>query len=293
MRKNEFQEQGDGMRLLLIENDLSNGKVLRDVFALWGHDVHLCLSGSDLSDKLHGTDWHGVVTELAIPGMEKYQAISEVKKEMPWVPVIVLTESGTVKSAVKAIQNGADEFFIKPADIDQLKAILQQINANICRWERPDYLQRRLQDTSFEMQIQIEKLLHFMKKSKQDYQKSKSLQQSSLDSITEGILMVDDQGAVQLINTKMSQFLGIPDAAAVYEKSLFLEFPHLKSTELFRLFESAVYQKKSMTVDQFQFKTESKSSRKPVKISVAAINFSLKTGVFNGAIFIMKKGQGS
>ncbi len=156
------------MRLLLIENDLTHGKLLKDIFSLWGHDVGLCLSDKELSHHLQKSDWNGVVTELAIPGLEKYQVISKVKKEMPWVPVIVLTESASVKSAVRAIQMGADEFFIKPADINQLHAILDQINSNICKWEQTEYLRHRLKDTSRTMHFQLQKILHFLETTKSE-----------------------------------------------------------------------------------------------------------------------------
>ncbi len=150
------------MRLLLIENDSTYGKVLKDVFSLWGHDVSLCLSAKDVSDHLQENDWNGVVTELAIPGMEKYQIISRVKEQMPWVPVIVLTENGSVKSAVQAIQTGADEFFIKPADVNQLQVVLDRINTTMRQWEQSDYLQHHLKDTSLKLQIQIQKIFHLL-----------------------------------------------------------------------------------------------------------------------------------
>lgn len=156
------------MRLLLIENDLTHGRVLRDVFSLWGHEVGLCLSEKELSDHLHKSDWNGVITELDIPGLEKYQVISMVKREMPWVPVIVLTENASVKSAVRAIQTGADEFFVKPTDVNQLQAILDQINTKMSKWEQSDYLQRRLKDTSLKLQLQLQKIIHLLESNQKD-----------------------------------------------------------------------------------------------------------------------------
>ena len=279
------------MRLLLIEKDSTNGKVLKDVFSLWGYDVGLCLSAEELTAHLEETDWNGVVTELAIPGLGKYQAISRVKEEMPWVPVIVLTENGSVKSAVRAIKSGADEFFIKPADVNQLQSVLDQISENISEWQKTGYPGLNSKNAPPQFQRQLQKIFRLQETSQKDYQRLKMIQQSLLDTISDGILVIDDKGTVFLLNEKMAGFLGIPDAVSVYKKNLFKEFPGLKSSQLFHLFWETLRNKRSVKIRQFALANDSLLSSEFVEMEVAVINFHLKDSIFNGVIFIMKKGN--
>ncbi len=276
------------MKLLLIDNDSTHARVLQDVFSLWGHDVELCLSSEDLPHKLQKGDWHGVLTELAIPGMQKYEVISRVKKELPWVPIFVLTDSGSVKSAVRAIQSGADEFFIKPADLNQLKSLLLQISQNLDQWNQADYLRRRLQKTSIEMQLQIQQVLHFMRQTRNDVDRLQNIQHFSLENITEGILLLDGDGFVQLVNRKMLKYLEISETENIYEENLFALKPALKKTELVPVFESVLRQKKSVKFQHFVLR-EGKRQKKPVELAAAYIRFPLTMNPFTGVLFILKE----
>ncbi|NOY78557.1 MAG: response regulator [Calditrichaeota bacterium] len=280
------------MRLLLIENDSTHGKVLKDVFSLWGHDVGLCLSAKELSNHLQKSDWNGVVTELAIPGMEKYQVISRVKEEMPWVPVIVLTENGSIKSAVRAIQMGADEFFVKPLEVNQLQAVLGQISRNMRKWEETEYLQSDLKNTSRRMQFQLQKIYRLLERTRKDELKLRFIQRNSLNSISEGLLMLDETGIVYLLNDKMARFLGIPDAGSVNGKNLFQEIPELKATRLFQVFQDFLENQKGLKIDHFTLRDDPRSDCEPVELSIAGSRFNTKDSLFSGVIFIMKKGTG-
>ncbi len=276
------------MKLLLIDNDSTHARVLQDVFSLWGHDVELCLSSKDLPHKLQKGDWHGVLTELTIPGMQKYEVISRVKKELPWVPIFVLTDSGSVKSAVKAIQSGADEFFIKPADVNQLKSLLLQINQNLDQWNRADFLRRRLQKTSIEMQLQIQQVLHFMRQTRNDFDRLRGVQHFSLENISEGVLLLNSDGFVQLVNRKMLKYLGIPETENVYGENLFALRPELKKTELVTVFENVLRQKGNIEFKNFVLKEKEKKA-KPVELAAGFIRFPLSMTIFTGVLFILKE----
>ncbi len=282
------KNRGERMKLLLIDNDSTHARVLQDVFALWGHDVELCLSSEDLSHKLQKGDWHGVLTELSIPGMEKYEVITRVKEELPWVPIFVLTDSGSVKSAVRAIQSGADEFFIKPADVNQLKMLLLQIHRNLDQWNQADYLRHRLQKTSIEMQLQIQQVLHFMRQTRNDFNRLRSIQHFSLENISEGILLLNGEGIVQLVNRKMLHYLGIKDSENIYEENLFAVKPELKKSDLAMVYESVLRQKKNVKFQNFRLKEQDKKT-KPVELAAGYLRFPLMMNYFTGVLFILNE----
>lgn len=63
-----------------------------------------------------------VVTDLRMPGLTGMDVIRRLVREVPGVPVVVLTAFGTVESAVEAIRAGASDYLLKPVGIPQLRA---------------------------------------------------------------------------------------------------------------------------------------------------------------------------
>ncbi|MBI3830858.1 MAG: sigma-54-dependent Fis family transcriptional regulator [Planctomycetes bacterium] len=71
--------------------------------------------------------WDVVITDLRMPTMDGLQFLKEIKSRSPETDVILMTAYGTVKTAVEAMQLGAEDFLSKPFDIDELKLRLKRI----------------------------------------------------------------------------------------------------------------------------------------------------------------------
>ncbi|MGN0905552.1 MAG: sigma-54-dependent transcriptional regulator [Bullifex sp.] len=61
-----------------------------------------------------------VITDLRMPVLSGYDLLKRVSASFPTLPVIVLTGHGTIEDAVKAMQDGAIDFFTKPVDLDHI-----------------------------------------------------------------------------------------------------------------------------------------------------------------------------
>ncbi len=61
-----------------------------------------------------------MLSDVRMPGADGLQLLKAVKKMRPNMPCILLTAFGTVEQAVAAIKDGADDFLMKPIDLDQL-----------------------------------------------------------------------------------------------------------------------------------------------------------------------------
>jgi len=103
--------------------------------------------------------------------------------------------------------------------------------------------------------------------------------------------MVSETGIVYLLNDKMACFLGIPDAVFVNGKNLFQAFPELKSTRLFPVFQEFLKNQKGVRIDHFTLTDNLRSDIEPVELTIAGSRFSIEDSLFNGVIFIMKKGK--
>ena len=61
-----------------------------------------------------------VITDLRMPVMSGYELLNRAASTFPTLPIIVLTGHGSIEDAVKAMQDGAIDFFTKPVDLDHI-----------------------------------------------------------------------------------------------------------------------------------------------------------------------------
>lgn len=67
-----------------------------------------------------------VIMDVSFPGMDGITALSKIKEQYPSVEVIMLSGHGVVESALRGIQYGAFDYLMKPCDMKQLIAKVEQ-----------------------------------------------------------------------------------------------------------------------------------------------------------------------
>ena len=63
-----------------------------------------------------------VILDVKMPGMDGNDTLKEIKKLYPLVEVIMLTGHATVESAIEGMKQGAMDYLMKPCEMDQLMA---------------------------------------------------------------------------------------------------------------------------------------------------------------------------
>ena len=86
-----------------------------------------------------------VITDLMMPGIDGFGVLKAVKDMAPLTSVIILTGYGDMRSAIDALRLGADDFLLKPCDIEELVFRIRRC------LERRSLLQRLM-----EQKIQLE-----------------------------------------------------------------------------------------------------------------------------------------
>ena len=64
--------------------------------------------------------------DLKMPGMDGEETLKALKKEHPWMEVVILTGHGSIDSAVDCTQSGAHSYLQKPCDLEQLLEVLKE-----------------------------------------------------------------------------------------------------------------------------------------------------------------------
>lgn len=112
--------------LILVEDDGSLRGTLRRTFERRGHEVKEAGDLASLSEWLGGQetfDW--AVVDLGLPDGSGLDAISALRSSNPEIRIAVLTGYGSISSAVDAMRMGANDYLTKPADVDQILAVLE------------------------------------------------------------------------------------------------------------------------------------------------------------------------
>jgi DNA-binding NtrC family response regulator len=137
-------------KLLLVEDDEA---------ALFGYERYLAKSGyatksvtslTDARNAVLADRFDAIVLDLKLPDGNSLDWLPDLKREYPTLPVIVITGTSDIPTAVKATKNGAEDFLTKPVEMDDLVASLRK-SLEIGSLRKQALVKNRLvkQDTQF------------------------------------------------------------------------------------------------------------------------------------------------
>jgi putative two-component system response regulator len=114
----------DKGRILLVDDDPRNLKLLGAQIAPLGYELLTATSGEEALEVVHGTDVDLVILDIMMPGMNGFETCRRIKstEATRQLPVILLTALDDSDSRLKGIDSGADDFISKPANKEELFA---------------------------------------------------------------------------------------------------------------------------------------------------------------------------
>ena len=104
--------------VLIVDDDPTQRRLMRAVCEKAGYPVLQADSGESALDLLRsqqGVDIGLIMLDLRMPGLGGMETLKRAKNFREDLPVIVLTAQGGIDTVVEAMQNGATDFFVKPA----------------------------------------------------------------------------------------------------------------------------------------------------------------------------------
>lgn len=113
-------------RILIVDDDPEFADSLAEHLSGLGHSVKVAYDGQDGLDGFRAGAFHIVLTDLQMPGMDGMALLREIKRLDNRCVVVLITGFGTVKSAVKAIKEGAYDFITKPVKLDEVEVVVNR-----------------------------------------------------------------------------------------------------------------------------------------------------------------------
>jgi diguanylate cyclase (GGDEF)-like protein len=114
-------------RLLVVEDDLDIGNMLKIYFGGMDFDVDVAVRGSDALEKTKQVLPHLIVLDIMLPDIDGYEVCRNLRTNMrtSHIPVIFLTQKDERSDKLQGLELGADDYITKPFDIEELKLRVQ------------------------------------------------------------------------------------------------------------------------------------------------------------------------
>jgi DNA-binding response OmpR family regulator len=115
------------MRVLLAEDDLLLGDGLRAGLRQRGFQVDWVRDGAAAERELRAEPYAAAVLDLGLPLRDGMDVLAAVRAAGVTLPVLVLTARDAVADRVRGLDRGADDYVVKPVDLDELAARLRAL----------------------------------------------------------------------------------------------------------------------------------------------------------------------
>jgi len=115
------------MRLLLVEDDEILGDGLVAGLKMEGYAVDWLTNGKLADEALKLNAYELIVLDLNLPDMDGMSILKALRARKDETPVMVLTAKDTISDRVLGLDSGADDFVIKPFELDEVCARLRAL----------------------------------------------------------------------------------------------------------------------------------------------------------------------
>jgi diguanylate cyclase (GGDEF)-like protein len=115
------------MRLLIAEDQVHLGRLLKDMLSAWGYDSVVVNDGLSALEILSDADAPRLaLLDWIMPGLDGIQVCREVRKDAdrPYTYLVLVTGEGGKQEMLDGLDAGADDYLVKPIDAHELKARL-------------------------------------------------------------------------------------------------------------------------------------------------------------------------
>ena len=107
-------------QILLVEDDVNFGTVLRDYLQMNGYKVVLARNGLEGFEKFKKNEFDVCILDVMMPYKDGFTLAKEIRSKDKSIPVVFLTAKSMKDDVLKGYKIGADDYLTKPFDADIL-----------------------------------------------------------------------------------------------------------------------------------------------------------------------------
>jgi two-component system, OmpR family, response regulator len=118
------------MRLLVVEDQPKMRELLCRGLQQGGYAVDAVSDGPSALHQAMEGDYDAVLLDVMLPGMDGFEVLRRLREAESWTPVLMLTARDSVPDRVRGLDDGADDYLVKPFAFSEL---LSRVRAVIRR----------------------------------------------------------------------------------------------------------------------------------------------------------------
>jgi two-component system copper resistance phosphate regulon response regulator CusR len=115
------------MRILIIEDDAPLTNVLKHAFEREGHSVEVGYDGEVGVRMVNRSEWDLLLLDLTLPKVDGFEVLKQAVEGHREMRVLVLSGRSRIEDRVRALDEGADDFLLKPFSLMELSARVRAI----------------------------------------------------------------------------------------------------------------------------------------------------------------------
>ena len=116
------------MRLLAVEDEPDLAEVVADYLGGAGHAVDLALTADEAEAALASTAYDLILLDLQLPDGDGLRLLRQLRQAGNRTPVMIVTARDRISERVAGFEAGADDYLVKPYDLDEMHARILAIH---------------------------------------------------------------------------------------------------------------------------------------------------------------------
>ncbi|ELF6204631.1 sigma-54-dependent Fis family transcriptional regulator [Pseudomonas putida] len=114
------------IKVLLVEDDRVLRQALGDTLEIGGFAYQAVGSAEEALEAVLDDAFSLVVSDVNMPGMDGHQLLSQLRRQQPQLPVLLMTAHAAVERAVEAMRQGAADYLVKPFEPKALLCLVER-----------------------------------------------------------------------------------------------------------------------------------------------------------------------
>jgi len=114
-------------KVLLAEDDVNLGNLLKEYLEIKGYSVSLARDGIEAQKKYETAAWDLLILDVMMPYKDGFAIAKDIRKTNSKIPIIFLTAKEQKEDKIEGFDSGADDYITKPFSMEELQARIKAV----------------------------------------------------------------------------------------------------------------------------------------------------------------------
>ncbi|MBL8431700.1 MAG: response regulator transcription factor [Dechloromonas sp.] len=115
------------MRILIVEDDPMIGASIRTGLRQDGYTADWARDGNSAELAVAANEYDAILLDLGLPGRSGLELLAQWRRKRNAVPILIITARDSVEDRIAGLDGGADDYLVKPFDLNELAARLRAL----------------------------------------------------------------------------------------------------------------------------------------------------------------------